>query len=61
MRTWIVVEATATNRARLEAVVADRNSPQKRSPHYGEHMWRWAHVVNDPTFRRSKTRRGFEE
>ena len=32
-----------------------------RSPHYGEHMWRWAHVVNDPTLRRSKTRRGFEE
>ena len=29
MRTGIVVEVTA-DRARLEAVVADRNSPQKR-------------------------------
>ena len=30
MRTGIVVEVTAADRARLEAVVADRNSPQKR-------------------------------
>jgi transposase len=33
MRTGIVVEVTAADRARLEAVVADRNSPQK-------HVWR---------------------
>ncbi len=30
MRTGIVVEVTAAGRARLEAVVADRNSPQKQ-------------------------------
>jgi transposase len=30
MRTGIVVEVTAADRARLEAVVADRNSPQKQ-------------------------------
>ena len=30
MRTGIVVEVTAADPARLEAVVADRNSPQKR-------------------------------
>jgi transposase len=33
MRTGIVVEVTAADRDRLEAVVADRNSPQK-------HVWR---------------------
>jgi transposase len=33
MRTGINVEVTAADRARLEAVVADRNSPQK-------HVWR---------------------
>ncbi len=33
MRTGVVVEVTAADRARLEAVVADRNSPQK-------HVWR---------------------
>src|SRR5215212_1644104 len=33
MRIGIVVEVTAADRARLEAVVADRNSPQK-------HVWR---------------------
>src|SRR5918997_677599 len=33
MRTGIVVEVTAADRARLGAVVADRNSPQK-------HVWR---------------------
>ena len=33
MRTGIVVEVTAADRARLEAIVADRNSPQK-------HVWR---------------------
>src|SRR5687768_6249096 len=33
MRTGIVVEVTAADRARLEAVAADRNSPQK-------HVWR---------------------
>lgn len=33
MRTGIVVEVTATERDRLEAIVADRNSPQK-------HVWR---------------------
>ena len=32
MRTGIAVELTAADRARLEAVVADRNSPQK-------HVW----------------------
>ena len=30
MRTGIVVEVTAADRARLEVVVADRNSPQKQ-------------------------------
>ena len=33
MRQGIIVEVSATDRARLEAVVADRNSPQK-------HVWR---------------------
>jgi DDE superfamily endonuclease len=33
MRTGIVVEVTAAERVRLEAIVADRNSPQK-------HVWR---------------------
>src|SRR3712207_5494755 len=33
MRTGIVVEVTAADRARLEAVAADRNSPQ-------QHVWR---------------------
>ena len=33
MRTGIVIEVGAADRARLEAVVADRNSPQK-------HVWR---------------------
>ena len=33
MREGISVEVSATDRARLEAVVADRNSPQK-------HVWR---------------------
>jgi hypothetical protein len=33
MRKGIVVDVTATDRARLEAVVANRNSPQK-------HVWR---------------------
>jgi len=33
MRTGIVIEVSATDRSRLEAVVADRNSPQK-------HVWR---------------------
>src|SRR5215213_6683684 len=33
MRTGIVVEVGAADRARLDAVVADRNSPQK-------HVWR---------------------
>ena len=33
MRTGIVVEVTAAARDRLEAIVADRNSPQK-------HVWR---------------------
>ena len=33
MRTGIVVEVTAADRARLEALIADRNSPQK-------HVWR---------------------
>jgi hypothetical protein len=33
MRTGIVVRVTAADRDRLEAIVADRNSPQK-------HVWR---------------------
>ena len=33
MRTGIVVKVTAADRERLEAIVADRNSPQK-------HVWR---------------------
>ena len=33
MREGIIVEVNAADRARLEAVVADRNSPQK-------HVWR---------------------
>ena len=33
MRAGIIIEAIAADRARLEAVVADRNSPQK-------HVWR---------------------
>ena len=33
MRTGIVVDVTAADRVRLEAIVADRNSPQK-------HVWR---------------------
>src|SRR6476659_5112601 len=33
MRTGIVVEVSATDRTRLRAIVADRNSPQK-------HVWR---------------------
>jgi hypothetical protein len=33
MRTGIVVEVTTAERDRLEAIVADRNSPQK-------HVWR---------------------
>src|SRR5678815_1839260 len=33
MRTGIVVEVTTAERDRLEAVIADRNSPQK-------HVWR---------------------
>ena len=33
MRTGITVEVSAADRARLEAIVADRNSPQK-------HVWR---------------------
>jgi hypothetical protein len=33
MRPAIVVEVSAADRARLEAVVSDRNSPQK-------HVWR---------------------
>jgi hypothetical protein len=32
MRKGIVIEVSATDRVRLEAVVADRNSPQK-------HLW----------------------
>jgi hypothetical protein len=31
--TGIVIDVSATDRARLEAVMADRNSPQK-------HVWR---------------------
>jgi hypothetical protein len=30
MRGWTTVEVCAADRARLEAIVADRNSPQKR-------------------------------
>ena len=33
MRTGIKIDVTAVDRARLEAIVADRNSPQK-------HVWR---------------------
>lgn len=33
MRTGITIEVSAADRARLEAIVADRNSPQK-------HVWR---------------------
>jgi hypothetical protein len=33
MRTGIVIDVSAVDRTRLEAVVADRNSPQK-------HVWR---------------------
>ena len=33
MRTGIIVEVSATDRRRLNAIVADRNSPQK-------HVWR---------------------
>ena len=33
MRTGVVVEVTGADRARLEALVADRTSPQK-------HVWR---------------------
>ena len=33
MRTGITVDVTPADRARLEAIVADRNSPQK-------HVWR---------------------
>ena len=33
MRTGIVVEVSAADRTRLQAIVADRNSPQK-------HVWR---------------------
>lgn len=38
MRAGIVITVTAADRARLEAVVADRNSPQK-------HVWRAAIVL----------------
>src|SRR5258705_11439664 len=38
MRTGIVVEVTAAERDRLEAIVADRNSPQK-------HVWRAGSVL----------------
>ena len=38
MRPGIIVDVTAADRARLEAVVADRNSPQK-------HVWRAAIVL----------------
>ncbi|GGC66855.1 hypothetical protein GCM10011504_51040 [Siccirubricoccus deserti] len=33
MRTGIIVEVSAADRTRLQAIVADRNSPQK-------HVWR---------------------
>ena len=38
MRKGITVEVSAADRARLEAVVADRNSPQK-------HVWRASIVL----------------
>src|SRR3954463_10167612 len=38
MRPGIIVDVTAADRARLEAVMADRNSPQK-------HAWRAAIVL----------------
>src|ERR687893_1725658 len=38
MREGITVEVSAADRARLEAVVADRNSPQK-------HVWRAAIIL----------------
>src|SRR3954447_11870596 len=38
MRPGIIVDVTAADRARLEAIVADRNSPQK-------HVWRAAIVL----------------
>ena len=38
MRPGIIIDVTAADRARLEAVVADRNSPQK-------HVWRAAIVL----------------
>jgi hypothetical protein len=41
MRKGIVVNVSAADRVRLEAVVADRNSPQK-------HVWR-ARIVLPPS------------
>jgi hypothetical protein len=38
MRPGIIIDVTAADRDRLEAIVADRNSPQK-------HVWRAAIVV----------------
>lgn len=38
MRTGIIVTVSAADRVRLEAIVADRNSPQK-------HVWRARIVV----------------
>jgi len=38
MRPGIIIDVTATDRARLEGVIADRNSPQK-------HVWRAAIVL----------------
>ena len=38
MRPGIIVDVTAADRARLEAVMADRNSPQK-------HAWRVAIIL----------------
>ena len=38
MCTGIIVDATAADRGRLEAIVADRNSPQK-------HVWRARNVL----------------
>jgi transposase len=38
MRTGITVDMSAADRARLEAIMSDRNSPQK-------HVWRWQIVV----------------
>jgi len=38
MRPGIIITVTAADRARLEAIVADRNSPQK-------HVWRAAIVL----------------